>query len=777
MTLKHRLYLLWAPAMFIVFAVSLSLGLRQIQQERQMQQRSLYLAQLSFAQQHLNDTVERAHRALRNTLESAAFIQFANSMDRTANRKSLLRQQFLRTFQRQWDPALPLRSLQILDGAQHPLIQIQAEPNGSLSLPFNASPEPMANIDGRAHRRLNAEPLIKFDSQSDSLLLQLSLAFHPALDSGDSNILKSHFSLLQAEIALPLSTLEQMLPTPQQRIIMTLPELTPLPMPAGTVDVHYDAAQLQLVMEGSGYLLQFDAKAMHTIDPWLLSWAPWALITILLSIIVMAWLTQRWLVAPIIQLTHRVEHADKSPQALQAFSSNDEIGTLNQAYLTLLEKQHELTMHDPITGLLNRFGFQQQLFTNSQRSLDSGVPYLLMQIVLGKFSFQNDAHGSALADALLGDIGKQLTRLCEHHQVAEPGLARTGGTEFGLVLSGAQCQQLAEPLCREIIALFESGYRFKQRQYNLLCAIGMAEFPTNATTPATLNQCANIATTQALALGYSHAQKFNNQHVKSREEHKQIESALLEALDSEQFELYYMPYVETQQNGIAGVEILLRSEHPVLKQAGPGVFIPIAEQTGLARRIDFWVLERAMTQVAALQRLHTSQLVISINVSASVMLENGFSLHCSALMQHHQVAPELIELELTETQLAPDSDVAAARLQELRALGLAIALDDFGTGYTSLAQLGALPISKLKVDQLFVERMEHSSLDAELIRMLVRLGKNYGYRSTLEGVETVSQSRVAKHLGFDYEQGYLHAKPMNWEQLVQFFSHEQKVEA
>ena len=290
--------------------------------------------------------------------------------------------------------------------------------------------------------------------------------------------------------------------------------------------------------------------------------------------------------------------------------------------------------------------------------------------------------------------------------------------------------------------------------FSIQCSMGIAMYPQDGTTLDELIKQADTAMYRIKdqgrgSYGFYHAQM--NANLLAR---MQMEHAMRQALEQQAMTVYYQPQLHLVTGEILGAEALLRWTDPCLGSVSPGVFIPLAEETGYIITLGAWVLEQAVQQAARWQQAGKA-LVVSVNVSALEFGQPDFVQRLVQLLSKYQLPPELLELELTESILLKGAQEAAERLATVAQLGVALAIDDFGTGYSSLAYLKKLPIHKLKVDQSFVRGLPDDEGDHAIVSAIIHMGRALRMAVVAEGVETAAQRAVLQQLQCDYYQGFL----------------------
>ena len=419
-----------------------------------------------------------------------------------------------------------------------------------------------------------------------------------------------------------------------------------------------------------------------------------------------------------------------------------------------LEKEHQ-AMHDSLTGLPNRSMFNQRVADAAR----GGGRAALLLIDLDRFKDVNDTLGHHIGDLVLRQLGPRLAAIVG----APHTVARLGGDEFGVVLLGAD-EATAVAVAEEIVEALRQPIDLGIVNLDLGASIGIALCPDQAPEADLLVQRADIAMYAAKERGrdwMTYAAELD--HTSPLQ--LTLVSELRQALEEGQLLLHYQPKVSVATGAVAGVEALVRWEHPKRGLVPPDDFIPVAEQTGLVRPLTEFVLDRALEQCQRWNRLGYP-LAVAVNVSARVLHDMDLPSLVARLLRAHRVDQGQLVLEITESSIMVDPVKARATLVELRELGVEVALDDYGTGHSSLAHLKQLPISEIKIDKSFITHMVEDSSDAVIAGSTIDLGRRLGLRVVAEGVETTDSWVQLKELGCDMAQGYLFSRALAPEALT-----------
>ncbi|MCY1272541.1 diguanylate cyclase (GGDEF) domain protein [compost metagenome] len=424
-----------------------------------------------------------------------------------------------------------------------------------------------------------------------------------------------------------------------------------------------------------------------------------------------------------------------------------------------LAEQEYLASHDPLTGLPNRYWLVRHLEQRIAHAPQGLFAVLLLD--MNRFKEVNDTLGHQHGDEVLQEIGERLGAWL-HGQGAR--IARLGGDEMAIVSADLLDEIAVTSLCQGVSQVLRQPLSVGGIQLELSASIGVACFPEHGAAPGDLLRCADIAMYQAKHgrqdfLIYHHS--GDNYTPERLALHTQLGRAIREGA----LQLHYQPKVRLSDQQVIGFEALLRWRHPEKGMIPPSEFIPLAESTELIHPLTHWVLDEALRQSRDWSERGLGSR-LAINISANNLRNPQFVSELQALLERHQVAAELIELEVTEGTLLEDPELALRSLQAIRDLGVTLSIDDFGTGYSSLAYLKRLPVQVLKIDRTFVSAMTSNLSDAMIVQSTVALGHNFGMQLVAEGVEDAETAAALLRLGCDIAQGYFFGRPMPAEQVV-----------
>jgi diguanylate cyclase (GGDEF)-like protein len=416
--------------------------------------------------------------------------------------------------------------------------------------------------------------------------------------------------------------------------------------------------------------------------------------------------------------------------------------------------------HDSLTGLPNRAYFMELLESALLDASDRSGSLAVLFIDLDRFKQINDILGHAMGDRLLKEVGQRLKRLLTEDDLA----GRMGGDEFTIVLTRQPDEQAAVQASRDFLNAFRAPHQIEDNELFVTASIGVALFPRHGQTVAELLRNADLAMYHAKNSGKNDVVVFRAEDHTASLERLRLENALRRALEHQEFELLYQPVVS--MNGrVEGLEALLTWRHPIYGSISPKQFIPIAEETGLIIDIGSWVIQRACLEAASWHKAGHRAARISVNVSALQFERRDFLDTVAAALALSKLPPECLELELTESFIMKDLPQAAARLTQIRNLGVSIAIDDFGTGYSSLSYLNKLPVDSLKIDQSFLRNLHEPEGSLAVIQSIVRMAHSMNLTVVAEGVETRAELDLVRVLGCDKVQGHVYGPARRREQM------------
>ncbi|NBD20368.1 EAL domain-containing protein [Aquabacterium fontiphilum] len=411
-----------------------------------------------------------------------------------------------------------------------------------------------------------------------------------------------------------------------------------------------------------------------------------------------------------------------------------------------------LANYDALTGLANRHRFSKELDRLASDPSVSTRACALLFLDLDNFKTINDSLGHGVGDQLLRRVGARL-RTC----VGEGDLlARLGGDEFALLTWRHASVEAAATLADRLLTLLSDPCQLDDVMVEVRASIGVALAPRDGADPQSLLQCADLALYAAKAAGRNTFRFFDVSMAETARARARLQHELGMALAAEQFTLFFQPQLRLDSGEVIGFEALVRWQHSERGLIGPGEFIPVAEETGQIVHLGTWVLREACRQASR----WPGELRVAVNLSAVQFRSSSLIELVDDALARSGLAPERLELEITESALIEDHDGAQATLMALRSRGVRVAMDDFGTGYSSLAYLRRFTLDKLKIDGMFVRSLDSDADAQAVVTAIISLARALRLETTAEGIETGEQLVMLRALGCDDVQGYLIARPM-----------------
>ena len=417
-----------------------------------------------------------------------------------------------------------------------------------------------------------------------------------------------------------------------------------------------------------------------------------------------------------------------------------------------------LTETDPLTGLVNRRGFEKVLASSLARVRRNKDGLAVLLLDLDDFKSVNDTLGHEHGDALLVEVTKRLNSLVRGSDT----LCRLGGDEFVIVMCNFDNDEKTGILAQRIIESLTKPVEFLGIERTITASIGIAVYGENMETPDLLKS-ADVAMYKAKQEGRNQSQFFSKYLNESVQNYNRLKLDLQSAVKNEQLRIVYQAQVNAIDNKLGGIEALLRWQHPVLGLLSPIEFLDIAEDTGLIIDVGYWVLEEGCRQIKEWQKRydkHSLKLVLAVNFSAKQLQDQNLLSEIRRCLNKFDLNASSLELEITESALISDTEAMEEVLSQLVNEGVALSLDDFGTGFSSLMHLKAFPISVLKIDKQFIDAIGINPRGELLLDAIIVLAKTLNMSVVAEGVETLEQSEHCRDRGCDLIQGFYHSKPV-----------------
>ncbi len=439
------------------------------------------------------------------------------------------------------------------------------------------------------------------------------------------------------------------------------------------------------------------------------------------------------------------------------------------------KKQKKMLMHqvehDALTGLPNRNLLQDRLAQAIKKaSRDESVLGIIF-VDIDKFKMINDTLGHDAGDVLLKTIAAKMQSSVRETDT----VARLSGDEFIILLDG--CKDISDIFVaiKKLVNSFQTPLTLANESFKVTMSMGVSVYPNDGHSAAQLLKNADVAMYKAKTEGRNRYKFFDQAMNQETNEHLEIEKSLYHALSHDEFELYYQPQINLQTDKIVGIEALIRWRHPLRGMMAPGYFIHVAEESELILEIGNWVLHSAMEQVKAWYEKGLNPGKMAINFAGKQLDSPKLISTVMGALKKTGCKAKWIEMEIVERFIMKDTTKSIALLKRLRELGLDISIDDFGTGHSSLSYLKKLPITKLKIDQSFVQNLESSREDRAIARTIIELGRGLGLSVLAEGVEKQEQRDFIYSNGCELMQGYLFSKPLNAQDMELMLKNQQQM--
>ena len=422
-------------------------------------------------------------------------------------------------------------------------------------------------------------------------------------------------------------------------------------------------------------------------------------------------------------------------------------------------QQHTLehqAHHDALTKLPNRLLFHDRLSQGIEKAKRYKTHLAVFFIDLDRFKQINDSLGHDVGDKVLEEVSDRLMEVTRQNDT----LARLGGDEFTILMEDLHKAQDASLLAEKILKSLLEPINIKGHILYISSSIGIALYPEDADDAISLLKYADAAMYKAKDEGRNKFEFYSAEMTRAASKNLLIEASLREALDKEQLEVYYQPQIDGVTDELIGMEALVRWNHPKDGLVSPGVFIPIAEETGLIILIDRWVMQTAIKQVVKWRKDGLNPGKLALNLAMKQLQSKQCTQLITDMLEDAGCKPEWIALEVTEGQIMKNPEQAIVILKEISQMGIELAVDDFGTGYSSLTYLKRLPIDKLKIDQSFVRDLPFDEEDIGISRAIIALSQALYLDVIAEGVETKEQRDFLVENGCRNIQGYFYSKPI-----------------
>ena len=439
-----------------------------------------------------------------------------------------------------------------------------------------------------------------------------------------------------------------------------------------------------------------------------------------------------------------------------------------------LEKQVDYqSTHDLLTGLPTRLLLIDLVNRAIYLAKKHHQQFAVLLLDVDRFSIVNKIFGRSKGDDCLKMISQHI------QEKLPPGytMGRVGGDEFLIVSKPLKQEDEVTPVVQHLIKVLTVPFDFFNHQLTMSCSIGVSFYPQNGDTVDTLFGYADIAKSEVKKTGRNGYLFYHKEMHAYTLDYLDLENQLRCALENHEFCLYYQPILNIQSGSLVGFEALIRWNNPTRGLVPPEEFIPLAEEIGLIREIDEWVMMTACRQMKAWHDIGFTQLQIAVNISSAHFKYGLLTQTVADVLTVTQLPPEALEVELTEGMLIDDTKGVNSVLYELKQKKIQIVLDDFGTGYSCLSYLKRFDIDKLKIDKSFVTHLPQNEEDEILVKTIISMAKNFKMKVVAEGIETKEQLDILQRLGCDLGQGYYFAKSLSVEQCSAYLQESKSPES
>lgn len=423
----------------------------------------------------------------------------------------------------------------------------------------------------------------------------------------------------------------------------------------------------------------------------------------------------------------------------------------------MTEKMAHLAQHDALTNLPNRALLNDRINQAIALAERSGSSLALLFLDLDNFKHINDSLGHGVGDQLLQAVALRLSDCVRSADT----VSRLGGDEFVVLLSESQSSEDAALTAEKILAALAATHTIGEQQLHVTSSIGISTYPNDAKDAESLIKNADTAMYQAKEEGRNNYQFFRHDMNIQAVERQLIEAHLRTALQNNEFILHYQPKIDLQSGKINSAEALIRWQHPAWGMVLPARFIPVAEACGLILPLGRWVMLQACNQAKRWENCGYSLDSVAVNISSMEFRRKDFVDSVAHALTASDLAPEKLQLEITESVLMRDAQASAKILHQLKNLGVQLAVDDFGTGYSSLSYLNQFPIDVLKIDRSFVQDIHNSN--GIIVSAVIAMGNSLKQRVIAEGIEEATQLEFLRHHHCDEGQGFLFSHPVSAE--------------
>ena len=465
-------------------------------------------------------------------------------------------------------------------------------------------------------------------------------------------------------------------------------------------------------------------------------------------------------------ISEAVEFGETEDLAALAGEFNSLIEAQKKAARQVKVKQQYLEFaahHDTLTHLPNRLMFEDTLRSTVRDAIAGDLQFAVFLVDLDNFKFFNDQYGHLVGDKMVVEVGNRLRTMMRDVDL----VARLDGDEFIVIQKDVRDRSSAEEVARRLMRVTTAPFEYRGFTLKTAVSVGISCFPLDVHEghaeemmgEEIVNNAA-VALQEAKSSGKNQYQLFNERMRSRLTARIGLEQDLKIALAEDQFEVWFQPKIDINTREVTGSEALVRWPHPENGFISPETFVPVAEEAGLIIDLGEWILRTACRQTHELHAAGFPGLSIAVNISAVQFTDGNLLPMVSRALADTSLAPELLELEITESAVMHDPEEVILSLHELSRFGMSLAIDDFGTGYSSLAYLKRFPVDTLKIDRAFITDISSDNDDVAIVEAVLGLGKHFGMKVVAEGVEDEEQLQFLRRQGCDIAQGYYISRPM-----------------
>ncbi len=422
-------------------------------------------------------------------------------------------------------------------------------------------------------------------------------------------------------------------------------------------------------------------------------------------------------------------------------------------------------LNDTLTSLPNRLMFENTLKETVREAVEEELRFAVFLVDLDNFKFFNDQYGHLIGDKMVAEVGNRLRTMMRDVDL----VARLDGDEFVVIQKDVPNREAAELVAQRLMSVATAAYEYRGFTLKAAVSVGISCFPLDVHVDQPEEQLgeemvnnAAVALQEAKSGGKNRYRLFNEVMRSRLTARIRLEQDLKLALAEEQFEVWYQPKIDMRTRQVTGAEALVRWRHPVDGLISPEIFVPVAEEAGMIIELGEWILRTACRQTHELQAEGAEGLEIAVNISAVQFTDGNLLKMVERALSDTSLAPDCLELEITESAVMHDPEEVIHSLHELSRFGMRLAIDDFGTGYSSLAYLKRFPVDTLKIDRAFITDISSDNDDVAIVEAVLGLGKHFGMKIVAEGVEDEAQLQFLESRGCDIAQGYWISRPMSF---------------